>query len=106
MENGNRLPELTDEQRKAALARAAQARRERTEFKGLVKKGELSFTDAIADEWANRIRVHELLTSVPGIGKAKADDIMRKLGIADNRRVQGLGCRQRELIIELVEKGK
>lgn len=32
MENGNRLPELTDEQRKAALARAAQARRERTEF--------------------------------------------------------------------------
>lgn len=65
-----------------------------------------SFTDAIADERANRIRVHELLTSVPGIGKAKADDIMRKLGIADNRRVQGLGCRQRELIIELVEKGK
>ena len=60
---------------------------------------------AIADERANRIRVHELLTSVPGIGKAKADDIMRKLGIADNRRVQGLGCRQRELIIELVEKG-
>ena len=31
---------------------------------------------------------------------------MRKLGIADNRRVQGLGCRQRDLIIELVEKGK
>lgn len=39
MENSN-LPKLTDEQRKAALARAAQARRERTEFKGLVKKGE------------------------------------------------------------------
>lgn len=33
MENGNRLPELTDEQRKAALARAAQARRERTELR-------------------------------------------------------------------------
>ncbi|WP_417060810.1 integration host factor, actinobacterial type [Ellagibacter isourolithinifaciens] len=105
MENSN-LPKLTDEQRKAALARAAQARRERTEFKGLVKKGELSLTDAIADERANRIRVHELLTSVPGIGKAKADDIMRKLGIADNRRVQGLGCRQRDLIIEFVEKVK
>ena len=31
MENSN-LPKLTDEQRKAALARAAQARRERTEL--------------------------------------------------------------------------
>ena len=38
MENNN-LPELTDEQRKTALARAAEARRERSEFKGLVKKG-------------------------------------------------------------------
>ena len=37
MENSN-LPKLTDEQRKAALARAAQARRERTEFKILVKR--------------------------------------------------------------------
>jgi len=80
MENGNRLPELTDEQRKAALARAAQARRERTEFKGLVKKGELSFTDAIADERANRIRVHELLTSVPGIGTSCASSVSPTTG--------------------------
>lgn len=43
---------------------------------------------------------------VPGIGRAKADDIMRKIGIAENRRVQGLGCRQRDLIIELTEKVK
>lgn len=106
MENGNHLPELTDEQRKANLARAAQARRERTEFKNLVKDGALSFADAIADERAKRIRVREILMSVPGVGRAKAEDVMRKLGIADNRRVQGLGCRQRELIIELVGKGK
>ena len=106
MENGNHLPELTDEQRKVALARAAEARRERTEFKELVKNGDIAFADAIADERAKRIRVHEFLMCVPGIGKAKADDIMRKLGIAENRRVQGLGGRQREGIIELVEKLK
>lgn len=106
MENSSHLLDLTNEQRKANLARALEARRERTEFKSLVKKGELGFADAMTDERAKRIRVHEFLTSVPGIGKAKADDIMRKLGIAENRRVQGLGCRQRELIIELVEKGK
>lgn len=40
MENNN-LPEMTDEQRKAALERSAEARRERMEFKELVKKGEI-----------------------------------------------------------------
>lgn len=105
MENNN-LPEMTDEQRKAALERAAEARRERTEFKGLVKTGEISLADALADDRAKRIRVHEFLMCIPGIGKAKADDIMRKLGIAENRRVQGLGSRQREGIVELVAKLK
>lgn len=38
VENNN-LPEMTDEQRKAALERSAEARRERMEFKELVKKG-------------------------------------------------------------------
>lgn len=38
MENNN-LPEMTDEQRKAALERSAEARRERMEFKELVKRG-------------------------------------------------------------------
>ena len=98
MENNN-LPEMTDEQRKAALERAA-------EFKGLVKTGEISLADALADDRAKRIRVHEFLMCIPGIGKAKADDIMRKLGIAENRRVQGLGSRQREGIVELVAKLK
>lgn len=38
MENNN-LPKMTDEQRKAALERSAEARRERMEFKGVVKTG-------------------------------------------------------------------
>lgn len=91
MENNN-LPEMTDEQRKAALERAAEARRERTEFKGLVKTGEISLADALADDRAKRIRVHEFLMCIPGI--------------AENRRVQGLGSRQREGIVELVAKLK
>lgn len=97
MENDNHLPEMTEEKRKAALERSLAARRERMEFKDLVRKGELSLADALDDDRAKRI---------PGIGKAKADDIMRKLGIAENRRVQGLGSRQREGIVELVAKLK
>ena len=68
---------MTDEQRKAALERSAEARRERMEFKELVKKGEISLADALADDRAKRIRVHEFLMCIPGIGKAKTDDIMR-----------------------------
>lgn len=102
MENDNHLPEMTEEKRKAALERSLAARRERMEFKDLVRKGELSLADALDDDRAKRIRVHEFLMCIPGIGKAKADDIMRKLGIAENRRVQGLGSRQREGIVELV----
>ena len=104
MENNN-LPKMTDEQRKAALERSAEARRERMEFKGVVKTGRFPCR-RLADDRAKRIRVHEFLMCIPGIGKAKADDIMRKLGIAENRRVQGLGSRQREGIIELVAKLK
>ena len=106
MENDNHLPEMTEEKRKAALERSLAARRERMEFKDLVRKGELSLADALDDDRAKRIRGHEFLMCIPGIGKAKADDIMRKLGIAENRRVQGLGSRQREGIVELVAKLK
>lgn len=106
MENDNHLPEMTEEKRKAALERSLAARRERMEFKDLVRKGELSLADALDDDRAKRIRVHEFLMCISGIGKAKADDIMRKLGIAENRRVQGLGSRQREGIVELVAKLK
>lgn len=39
MENDNHLPEMTEEKRKAALERSLAARRERMEFKDLVRKG-------------------------------------------------------------------
>ena len=78
MESSN-LPKMTDEQRKAALERSAEARRERMEFKELVKKGEISLADALADDRAKRIRVHELLMCIPGIGKAKTDERYREI---------------------------
>lgn len=61
MENDNHLPEMTEEKRKAALERSLAARRERMEFKDLVRKGELSLADALDDDRAKRIRVHEFL---------------------------------------------
>ncbi len=46
------------------------------------------------------MKVSTLLESLPGFGKAKAAKIMAELEISESRRVQGLGARQRESLLE------
>ena len=46
------------------------------------------------------MKVSTLLESLPGYGKAKAAKIMEELEISESRRVQGLGARQREQLME------
>ncbi|MFR7708683.1 MAG: integration host factor, actinobacterial type [Alistipes inops] len=104
--NNNHLPELTDEQRRVASERAVEARRAQAKLKELVRKGEITFDDALDDERAKRIRVRKLLMCVPGIGKTKTDNIMRASRIPENRRVQGLGRVQRKIISIAVDINK
>lgn len=97
------LPNLTPEQRAAALAKAAKARQERAEIRAQIKAGKLSFADAMkkaADPVIARMKVSTLLESLPGFGKAKAHKLMEELDISESRRVQGLGARQREQLME------
>ncbi len=93
-------PQLTDEQRKAALAKAAEARRVRAEKKELLKTGSIRlselFEEADGDDIVAGIKVEKLIASMPGMGKIKAKRMMDSLGIAENRRIRGLGARQRE----------
>ncbi|MCH4084137.1 MAG: integration host factor, actinobacterial type [Parafannyhessea sp.] len=100
------LPQLTDEQRKAALEKAAQARHERAELREKIKKGEISLEDVLdsEDPIASRMKVSALIESLPGYGKAKATKIMDELGISATRRVKGLGARQREQLLEVLSK--
>ena len=100
------LPQLTDEQRKTALEKAAQARHERAELRDKIKKGEISLEDVLdsEDPIASRMKVSALIESLPGYGKAKAAKIMEELGISATRRVQGLGVRQREQLLEQLTK--
>ena len=44
------------------------------------------------DTNVGKLKVVSLLESLPGVGKVKARKIMEEIGIADNRRVQGLGA--------------
>ena len=101
------LPQLTDEQRKAALEKAAAARHARAELREKIKKGEVSLESMeceMAVRTRSRMKVSTLIESLPGYGKAKAAKIMEELGISATRRVQGLGVRQREQLLEALTK--
>lgn len=95
-------PALTPEQRAAALAKAAEARTARAEVKNKLKLGSLSLADALAstDDTVGKLKVVSLLESLPGVGKVKARKLMEEIGIADNRRVQGLGAQQKAALLE------
>lgn len=91
------LPELSPEQRSAALAKAAEARRERVVIKDRLKhsKGALR---AVLEDGANpvvaKMKVSAVLESLPGVGQVRAAAIMRDIGISPTRRVRGLGPHQ------------
>lgn len=92
-------PQLTAEQRNAALAKAAQARRIRAEIKELLKTGSVTFSEvldrAADDDVIAGLKVAAVLASLPSTGKVKAKRLMQAHAIADNRRLRGLGERQR-----------
>lgn len=100
------LPQLTDEQRKAALEKAAAARHARAELREQIKSGKVTLESVLEsdDPIANRMKVSTLIESLPGYGKAKAAKIMTELGISSTRRVKGLGARQREQLLAVLTK--
>lgn len=53
------------------------------------------------DEALAKLRVVELLESMPGVGKVKSRSIMADIGISEARRVQGLGRKQIDALLEL-----
>ena len=101
-------PQLSPEQRQAALAKAAEARRARAELKEKLKLGSLSLAEvldqAATDELVGKTKVLAVLESLPGVGKVRARRTMEEIGIAEGRRLRGLGDNQREkLLAEFAE---
>lgn len=98
------LPPLTPDQRAAALEKAAEARRARAEIKNKLKYSQGSLKEVIEqgqkDDVVGKLKVVSLLESLPGVGKVKARAIMEEIGIAETRRVRGLGPHQSAALIE------
>ena len=97
-------PPLTPEAREAALAKAAQARQVRAELKESLKAGEITLADVLQraefDDYVSRIKILTLLESLPGVGKVKSRRTLEAIGIAESRRIAGLGANQRRALLD------
>jgi len=97
------LPQLTDEQRRAALEKAAEARRVRAEIKEHLKMGTLSQSEFLDrsdnDRILAKMKVLAVLEALPKLGKVKARRTMDEVGISASRRLRGLGSQQRAELV-------
>lgn len=97
------IPQLSPEERKAALERAKAARIKRAEVREDLKAGKLTLKEVLDmkdDPVVGRMRVSTLIETMPGYGKAKAEKVMAELHIAESRRLRGLGERQEAALLE------
>lgn len=97
------IPQLSPEERQAALEKAKAARIKRAEVRDELKSGKLTLKDILVmktDPVIGRMKVSTLIETLPGYGRAKAEKIMRELMIAESRRLRGLGKRQESALLE------
>ncbi|MFS0730661.1 guanylate kinase [Curtobacterium sp. 1P10AnD] len=93
--------------RVAAAQAAVAARRARAAVKAAIVAGERTPLEVARAAWSDdeapaekSLRVRDLLTSLPGIGPARADSVMQTLRIASSKRLGGLGVRQRSALAD------
>jgi hypothetical protein len=95
-------PPLSAEERREALEKAAQARRERAELKVDLKSGETTLEvllDRSDEKVVGSMKVADAIESMPGVGPVRAQRIMDRLAISPTRRLRGLGEKQRQSLI-------
>jgi hypothetical protein len=99
-------PQLSEEARNAALAKAAQARKIRAELKERLKMRSITLAEVIklaeTDDTVAKTKVLVILESLPGLGKVKARKTLETVGIAETRRLQGLGEQQKAKLLDLL----
>jgi hypothetical protein len=95
-------PPLSEDQRRQALAKAAEARRQRAALKDQLRSGEATLKDLLDrtnDEIVGKLKVSDVLQTMRGVGKVRARKIMTRLDIAESRRMRGLGAKQIESLL-------
>lgn len=97
------LPKLSLEEKKKALKKAQEIRSKRAKIRQNLKNGKTTIREVlnnIHDDVVAKMRVAYLLESLPRIGKVRTRKIMSDIGINETRRIQGLGNRQKQALLE------
>lgn len=97
-------PTLDPSARERGRQRALDARRARAQVKADLADGRRDPADVLGarhdDETIARMLVRDFLRALPGIGPVRADRIISACGIADSRRLSGLGERQEQCLLQ------
>lgn len=101
------LPTMTPEQRSEALAKAAAVRKARSELIAQVKQGSVSLAEVLNradnEDLVKKTKVAAVIKALPGIGPVKAAKLMDEAEIPADRRIGGLGSRQRAALLEALK---
>lgn len=97
-------PTITPEQRESALAKSAEARRERRELLDALAAQRVALADVLArsDNVARKTRVAQVIRALPGYGPTRTAKAMAAAGVDGRKRVGGLGARQRGALVDAV----
>lgn len=92
------VPVLTDLERKNALEKALECRCLRAKVLSDVREGRVTFDSLLntEDPVLKTIKVQSLLKCLKGIGDRKSRAILQQYHISENRRIRGLGSRQKK----------
>src|SRR5690606_36995495 len=97
------LPTLSLEEKRKALRKAQRVRSERAKLRQDLKAGRTTIREVLEqvdNDVIAKMRVAYLVESLPRIGKIRTRKIMNENGIDETRRVQGLGSRQKQALLE------
>ena len=99
---------MTDEERAAALAKAGAARRARAEMKELLSTGSMTLAEVFAtaeeDDIIAGTKIYPVVVAMPGMGKVTTKRLFEEHGISETRRIRGLGSRQKQLLVDLLDR--
>ncbi len=101
----------TEETRAKAVEEAKRVRRERVKVFNELKNRNITAERILFNldneyDFMKRVRTKRFLMAFDGIGSSTAEKIIRELGIAENRRLQGLGVHQKTNLILAIEQYK
>ena len=87
---------------RVAGQKAIMARRQRAMVKNELKSGKVSLLEVLEtdDPIVIRMKIWDLLMSLPAFGETKARNLMDKCGISDARRIGGLGGQQKKQLLK------